>query len=113
MRTGMPKINRNDLERIEVSLPPLPEQRAIAAILGTWDKAIALTEQRIAAAEQRKKALMQQLLTGRVRFPEFVVEAWKKYEFGDLFESVSARKNQIKKSEYRDTGKYPVVDQGQ
>lgn len=63
---------------LAIPLPPFAEQRAIAAILGTWDKAIALTERRIAAAEQRKQALMQQLLTGRVRFPEFVGEAWQK-----------------------------------
>jgi len=50
----------------------LPEQRRIAKILSTWDEAIALTERRIKTARQRKKGLMQRLLTGRVRFPEFV-----------------------------------------
>jgi type I restriction enzyme S subunit len=57
---------------LSIPLPPFPEQRKITAILGTWGKAIALTERRIEAAQQRKKALMQRLLTGRVRFSEFV-----------------------------------------
>lgn len=39
-RTGLPKINRPDLESITVALPPLPQQRKIAEILRTWDEAI-------------------------------------------------------------------------
>jgi len=66
------RISRRNLERIPSLVPPLPEQRKIAEILGTWDKAIALTEQLIAAKQQRKRALMQQLLTGQRRFREFV-----------------------------------------
>ncbi|MBN2006041.1 MAG: restriction endonuclease subunit S [Anaerolineae bacterium] len=69
---------------LAIPLPPFPEQRAIAAILGTWDRAIALTERRLAAAEQRKKALMQQLLTGRVRFPEFAGEEWREARLKDI-----------------------------
>jgi len=84
-KTGVPGINRNDVHKAWVLLPPLPEQRAIAAILGTWDRAIALRERRLAAAEQRKKALMQQLLTGRVRFTEFVKSTERqKTKYGDL-----------------------------
>ena len=66
------RISRRNLERIPSLVPPLPEQRKIAEILGAWDKAITLTERRIEAAQQRKKALMQRLLSGHVRFPGFV-----------------------------------------
>lgn len=48
-------------------LPPLPEQKKIAQILSTWDKAIATTEKLLANSQQQKKALMQQLLTGKKR----------------------------------------------
>ena len=48
-------------------LPPLPEQKKIAQILSTWDKAITTTEQMLANSLQQKKALMQQLLTGKKR----------------------------------------------
>jgi type I restriction enzyme S subunit len=39
-RTGLPKINRTDLESITAEIPPLPEQQNIARILQTWDEAI-------------------------------------------------------------------------
>ncbi|MFQ3250602.1 MAG: type I restriction enzyme S subunit [Glaciecola sp.] len=48
-------------------LPPYEEQRKIAKILSTWDKAISITERLIDNSRQQKKALMQQLLTGKKR----------------------------------------------
>lgn len=97
---------------LSIPLPPFTEQRKITDILSTVDQAIALTERRIEAAQRRKKGLVQRLLTGCVRFPEFE-EEWKKSEFSDLFETRSSRNHQVKKSEYTDIGKYPIVDQGQ
>ncbi|SEI44393.1 type I restriction enzyme, S subunit [Allopseudospirillum japonicum] len=48
-------------------IPPLPEQKKIAQILSTWDKAITTTQHLLANSQQQKKALMQQLLTGKKR----------------------------------------------
>ena len=48
-------------------VPPLPEQKKIAKILSTWDKAITTTEQLLANSQQQKKALMQKLLAGKKR----------------------------------------------
>lgn len=67
MRTGMPKINRADLNGIEIAIPPIKEQHKIAKILSTWDKSIIITENLIANSEMQKKSLMQQLLTGKKR----------------------------------------------
>ncbi|EGR0589567.1 TPA: restriction endonuclease subunit S [Vibrio cholerae] len=60
-------INLQVLKPLEILTPPYEEQRKIAQILSTWDKAITTTEQLIAASQQQKKALMQQLLTGKKR----------------------------------------------
>ncbi|AOW47992.1 restriction endonuclease subunit S (plasmid) [Acetobacter ascendens] len=65
-------------------LPPLPEQKKIAAILSTWDRAIEGTEKLLANSQQQKKALMQQLLTGKKRLPGFTGE-WKKHRLSDFF----------------------------
>tara|TARA_Y100001956_G_scaffold79450_1_gene92618 strand:+ start:1868 stop:3097 length:1230 start_codon:yes stop_codon:yes gene_type:complete len=64
---SMKNITKSDVLNIKIDIPPLPEQRKIATILGTWDKAISTTERLIDNSKQQKKALMQQLLTGKKR----------------------------------------------
>lgn len=59
------------IARYEVLLPPIFEQRKIAEILSTWDKSIEATERLLENSKNRKKALMQQLLTGKKRLPGF------------------------------------------
>ncbi|HUH57428.1 MAG TPA: restriction endonuclease subunit S, partial [Pseudomonadales bacterium] len=61
------RINIADIKKLRVASPPLPEQKKIAQILSTWDKAISTTEQLLANSQQQKKALMQELLTGKKR----------------------------------------------
>lgn len=81
------EITLDDLRQVEILCPPLTEQRRIAEILSTWDRAIETVEGLIAAAREQKAALMQALLTGRRRLPGFHQEwAWKK--FSDVFERV-------------------------
>lgn len=70
-------INGGDLKEFKIPLPPLPEQRAIARVLSTWDKAIHLTEKLISQKELRKKWLMQNLLTGKKRLTGFENIKWK------------------------------------
>lgn len=65
--SGVPRIILKDFKSIKIPLPPLPEQQKIAKILSTWDKAISTTECLIDNSTQQKKALMQQLLTGKKR----------------------------------------------
>ena len=90
LRTGMPKINREDLNRIIMTIPPLHEQKKIADILSTWDEAIEQTRRLIDAKKCRKKALIQQLTTGKKRLPGFNKE-WKRYKLSQLIESRNKR----------------------
>ncbi|NUD52694.1 restriction endonuclease subunit S [Escherichia coli] len=62
-----PNITRDDVCGFPVLLPPLAEQKKIAKILSTWDNAISVTEKLLANSQKQKKALMQQLLTGKKR----------------------------------------------
>lgn len=81
---GAGKLSTDKLFNFELLLPPLAEQRAIAAILSTWDEAITLTERLIAALQTRKRGLMQRLLTGEMRFPEFEGEEWEEHALEDI-----------------------------
>jgi len=63
MRTGIPKINREELAKYRCSLPPLPEQRKIAAILSSVDDAIEASQVVIDQIQVVKKAMMAELLT--------------------------------------------------
>ena len=64
---GHRRVTPDYFNAYKVLTPPLPEQRKIAKILSTWDKAISATERLIDNNKQQKKALMQQLLTGKKR----------------------------------------------
>lgn len=65
-------------------LPPIGEQRKIAAILTTQDRVIELKEKRLAEKQRQKKYLMQQLLTGKKRLPGFSGQ-WKIKGFNQVF----------------------------
>ena len=90
--TAVPHISAQQIKEFPLLLPPLPEQKKIAQILSTWDKAITTTEQLLANSQQQKKALMQQLLTGKTRLKEFE-GAWEWVKANYLFKPVSKRNN--------------------
>ncbi|WPJ97771.1 restriction endonuclease subunit S [Coraliomargarita algicola] len=61
---GTGRLNTDLLKAFPILLPPLPEQKAIAAVLSTWDAAIEKTERLIEAKERRFRGLMQELIPG-------------------------------------------------
>lgn len=73
----IPGISRDDVLKTPLLIPPLPEQQKIAKILSIWDKAISATKRLIDNSIQQKKALMQQLLTGKKRLLD---ESGKRFE---------------------------------
>ncbi|MER8816444.1 restriction endonuclease subunit S [Mesorhizobium sp. M0965] len=79
----------NDFKRIPRALPPVVEQKKIVEILSTWDAAIETTEKLLANAEAQKRALMQQLLTGRRRLKGFESRAWKVAKLASFGEIIS------------------------
>ncbi|CAG9294966.1 restriction endonuclease subunit S [Celerinatantimonas diazotrophica] len=94
---GQSNLSGTLVKAIRVPVPPLTEQKKIAQILSTWDKAITTTEQLLATGKQQKKALMQQLLTGKKRLLDkngvrFSRE-WKVSKLSKLFERVTTKNN--------------------
>jgi len=82
--TSVAAIYGRDLDTIKFVLPSIPEQKAIAHILGLMDSAINTNNQLIAKKELQKKWLMQNLLTGKKRLKGFQLE-WKEYHLGEMF----------------------------
>jgi type I restriction enzyme S subunit len=66
------KLNRAELDKIEVPLPPTKaEQEAIAEALSDADALIESLEQLLIKRRQLKQGAMQELLTGKKRLPGF------------------------------------------
>ncbi|NMG45148.1 hypothetical protein GPA22_15610 [Aromatoleum toluvorans] len=69
--TGVAQLTAPQVTRCQVDVPPLPEQRAIAAALSVVDTLLAKLDQLIAKKRDLKQAAIQQLLTGQTRLPGF------------------------------------------
>lgn len=80
------------ISNIQILFPPILEQKKILNILCLWDTAIEKQSELIEKLKLRKRALMQQLLTGKKRLPGFSGE-WKRIKAGEIFESSSIRGN--------------------
>lgn len=88
-------IGQKDLAKVLIKFPPSREQRQIATILETWDRAIEAVEALIANTRAQKQALMQQLLPQGInppqkRLPGFAGE-WRKLRIGDVAKDISER----------------------
>ncbi len=82
-RSGQPGLNLRQLVDYNIPLPPLPEQRRIAAALSDVDELIAAMGKLIEKKRNIKTGTMQQLLTGRKRLPGFGGE-WVEKRIGEI-----------------------------
>lgn len=81
---GQSNLSGTLVKSIKVPIPPISEQKKIARILSIWDQVIDTTEKLINNSKSQKQALMQQLLTGKKRFPGFN-DDWQEYRLGQVF----------------------------
>ena len=80
---GAGKLDTQELNNIKILLPPLPEQEKIARILSCWDDGIEKLSALIEKKKIQKKALMQQLLTGKHRLKGFS-SPWHEVKLGNI-----------------------------
>ena len=81
--SGQPLITGSQLKALSLSVPPLPEQRAIATALSDVDGLLGGLDRLIAKKRDLKQAAMQQLLTGQTRLPGWD-GAWEETTLGEL-----------------------------
>lgn len=77
------EISKHDIEKLKYVFPPLAEQEKIAEILSCWDEGIEKLSALIEKKKLQKKALMQKLLTAKIRLPGFT-DPWKNVKLGDF-----------------------------
>jgi len=91
---GQPNLNSKIVRNYDLIIPPLPEQKAIADCLSTWDKAIEKLSALIASKKEQKKGLMQGLFSGELKVEngELVkiedeklwLKGWEEVRLGDI-----------------------------
>ena len=81
-RGGQPLITQTIIHELKISLPPLPEQRAIAHVLQTIQEAKAARQRELALERERKAALMDYLFSHGTKD-----EPRKQTEIGEIPES--------------------------
>lgn len=89
---AIPQLTGEQIASYKIAIPSLPEQKEIEKYIQLWDTAIEKQSELIKKLKLRKRALMQQLLTGKKRLPGFSGE-WKRIKLGEIAER-STRKNE-------------------
>lgn len=109
-------VQKADITEQVILVPSLSEQQKIAQILSTWDQAISATEKLLENSQQQKKALMQQLLTGKKRLldengVEFSDE-WQRIELGLLLDYQQPTPYLVESTAYSNSYETPVLTAG-
>ena len=106
----MKHINTGDLFKFYVPVPPIEEQNKIVEIADLWDTAIEKQSELIKKLKLRKRALMQQLLTGKKRLPGFSGE-WKIQRIKDHFTQIEDKNDSKGHVPMTISAKYGLVSQ--
>jgi len=112
--TNHPRTSWKAISKFMFGLPPLSEQRKIAKILSTVDKAIEKVDEAIAKTERLKRGLMQELLTKGIGHKEFkyskelgckIPKEWEVVRLGDTLELCQYGLS----VPLKEKGKYPII----
>ena len=101
------RVHFSQFLKFKLLLPNPKEQKQIAEILSTWDKAIELKEELIGEKKEFKRGLMQKLLVGILRFNEYIKcsnlqevkrystlpEDWSAKKASSIFSNISKKNN--------------------
>src|SRR5680860_1531424 len=120
--SGQPLITGGHFKKINLLLPPLPEQNRIVAVLEVWDGAIEKLVEKIEIKKRIKKGIASQILNcelsiingkkiqaPKLRLPGFSGE-WETVKLGDVCNIKKGK--QLNKDDMIINGKYPALNGG-
>lgn len=102
------EISKKDIENLKFAIPSLPEQEKIAGILSCWDDGIEKLSALIEKKKIQKKALMQQLLTGKHRLKGFK-EPWIDVDLASILQYEQPSKYLVDEVLTYNKNKIPVL----
>lgn len=116
---GVPHVSGGQIKAFSFPLPPLPTQEKIASILSAYDDLIENNMRRIKLLEEAAQHLYREWFV-KFRFPGWeavqvvdgLPEGWERRILGNELEQIS-RKPKVKRDEYKERGKIPIVDQAE
>jgi len=122
--SGLATLNSTQLRSFPVLFPCMEEQHSIVALISMWERAIERQLQILDLKVRRKRALMQQLLTGQQRFPEFakskgtqdtllgfIAVDWSMKTISTVFERVRRKNGTSTDLVLTASGQHGLVDQ--
>jgi type I restriction enzyme S subunit len=89
-KSSLVHVRKADIANARVFAPAPAEQAEIARVMCVWELAVVLTERVVAAKQERRKWLMQQLIAGGRRFPG-LNDPWRATRLGDVTEESTER----------------------
>ncbi|MBY0545071.1 MAG: restriction endonuclease subunit S [Gammaproteobacteria bacterium] len=99
---SMKNITKEDVNTLPILLPPIPEQKAIADLLSTWNKAIEKTERLIEVKEKQFKWLISTLSQGKNK--------WDKVKLGEICKVKKGK--QLNVAHMKESGIYYALNGG-
>lgn len=110
-------ISKGNLSKVFIPLPPINEQKKISKILSVWDGTIYNKDRLLKCQIEKRKGLEQQLLSGQIRFKEFVKseknvktkvgvlpEEWKLKSISDIVDKIKVKLAPEPETLYREIG---------
>lgn len=106
--SGVQNLNKEVVKRVQVFLPSLPEQQAIASVLSDFDEHIDNLTELIEKKKAIRDGALEDLVSGKTRLDGFDGE-WEKGTIGNILTILHGRSQHAVESF---NGKYPILGTG-